>query len=58
MNLKLYIMNDEITINLRALTENALVRISNIIDEELNAIPNETNEESLDIINEFINSEY
>lgn len=45
---------DEITINLRALSSNSLTRLENIIDEDLNDVPDEDNEEALETLREFI----
>lgn len=50
-------MNDEITINLRALYEDQLSKIHNILDESLNDIEDETNEEALNILDRFIEEE-
>ena len=46
-------MKDEITINLRALTQKEIDAITKILDETLNIIEDETNAEALEILNEY-----
>lgn len=46
-------MIDEITLNLRALTEKTLSEILNILKNEIEIIPDETNEEAIEIITKF-----
>jgi hypothetical protein len=44
---------DTITINLRALSEDVRNQIDNILDKQLNSVPDEMNEEALEILRNF-----
>lgn len=46
-------MKDEITISLRALTEESRKQIEKILDKQLEIIPDETNQEAVYILNQF-----
>lgn len=46
-------MKDTITINLKALTQDTRDKISQLIDGDLNLIPDEQNEEALESLREF-----
>ena len=46
-------MNDEITINLRALTERQRNNIAKVLDQALNDIEDETNEVALETLQQF-----
>lgn len=46
-------MQDQITINLRALDEEARLKIEMILEKQLGLVPDETNEDALDVIRLF-----
>lgn len=46
-------MKDEITINLRALNQECRDKIEAILDEQLNGVPDDTNEEALEDLRNF-----
>lgn len=51
-------MRDEITINLRALSERTLNDIYDAIDRDLNDIPDEDNQAANETLLDFINTEF
>lgn len=46
-------MEDQITINLRALSEEARIKIMWILDQQYNLVEDETNKEAIDILMNF-----
>ena len=46
-------MKDEITISIRALTEESRKQIEKILDKQLELIPDETNQEAVYTLNQF-----
>ncbi|MGR3218970.1 MAG: hypothetical protein ACUZ8H_04010 [Candidatus Anammoxibacter sp.] len=46
-------MTDQITINIRALDERTLEKLETLLDEQLNIIPDDTNDQALEDIRQF-----
>jgi len=46
-------MQDEITINLRALDKKIRDKIEELLDKQLEGVPDEVNEEALDVLRKF-----
>lgn len=46
-------MKDTITINLRGLNQECRDKIEKLLDEQINAVPDETNEEALEDLRNF-----
>ena len=46
-------MKDEITINIRALDEMTREKLERLLDEQLNVIPDDTNDQALEILQQF-----
>lgn len=46
-------MEDQITLNLRGLSQEVRNKIEMLLDKQLNAVPDETNEKALDVLRNF-----
>ncbi len=51
-------MKDEITINLRALEGDTRLKLEILLDTQLNGIPDDVNEEALEILRNFDEEKY